>query len=126
MVVTRQVVIMARILITQVETNLYKVVALCGKATVENLFNVVNSSFEEDSIPWQNCIMSSDGAISMVGVFNSVLSRIRGNQENVWFLHCTCHVAHLAASHAYSELPDFCKQLPRDVYTFQSIWEKAR
>ncbi|KAJ8892410.1 hypothetical protein PR048_004990 [Dryococelus australis] len=113
--VTRQKVIMARIFTTQVETHLYKVVALSGKATRENLFNVVNSSFEEDNIPWQNCIsILSDGAKLMVREFNSVLSCIRSKHENVWFLHCTCHVAHLAASHAYSELPDFvnnCREM---------------
>ncbi|KAJ8880840.1 hypothetical protein PR048_017311 [Dryococelus australis] len=113
--VTRKVLIMARIFTTQVETHLYKVVAFSGKATGENLFNIVNSSFDEDNIPWQNCIsMSSDGAKSMVGEFNSLLSCIRGKQENVWFLHCTCHVAHLTASNTCSELPDVCEQLPQD------------
>ncbi|KAJ8880433.1 hypothetical protein PR048_016902 [Dryococelus australis] len=91
---------------TQVETHLYKVVALCGKATDQNRFNVVNSSFEEDNIPWQNCIsMSSDGAKSV-------------------FLHCTC--PRLAASHACSELSDFFKQLPRDVYTYFKVSGKRQ
>ncbi|KAJ8897264.1 hypothetical protein PR048_002610 [Dryococelus australis] len=52
----------------------------------------------------------------MVGEFNSVLSRVKQQQENVLFLHCTCHVAHLAASHACSELPDVYEQLSKDVY----------
>ncbi|KAJ8892817.1 hypothetical protein PR048_005398 [Dryococelus australis] len=85
----------------KVETHLYNIVAFGGKTTGENLFNIVNKSFEEDGISWQNCLyMSSDGAKAMVGQFNSVLSRVKGQQENLWFLHCTCHVAHLAASHA--------------------------
>lgn len=118
--VTRQMVIMARFFGTdKVETRLYKIVAFSGKATGENLFNVVDKSFEDDNIPWHNCLsMSSDGAKAMVGEFNSVLSRVRGQQENLWFLHCTCHVAHLAASHACSELPNVCEQLSRDVYTY--------
>lgn len=116
--VTRQIVVMARVFASdQVETHLYKVIPLNGKASGENLFDTVNASFKADSVPWENCLsMSSDGAKAMVGEFNSVLSRVKQQQENVWFLHCTCHVAHLAASHACSELPDVCEQLAKDVY----------
>lgn len=116
----RQMIILVRFFTSQqVETQLYKVVAIEGKASGENLFNIVNSSFEEDNISWENCLsMSSDGAKAMVGEFNSVLSRVRGQQENLWFLHCTCHVAHLAASHACGELPTVCEQLARDVYSY--------
>ncbi|KAJ8896153.1 hypothetical protein PR048_001496 [Dryococelus australis] len=82
----------------EVETHLYRVVAFDGKATGDNLLNVVNKSFEDDGISWQNClIMSSDDAKVMVGEINYVLSRVKGQQENLWFLHCTCHVAHLHA-----------------------------
>lgn len=116
----RQMVIMARIFAEdKVETHLYRVVAFDGQATGENLFNIVNQCFEEDNISWKKCLsMSSDGARAMVGEFNSVLSRVKKQQEQVWFLHCTCHVAHLAASHACNELPDVCEQLTRDVYAF--------
>lgn len=116
----RQMVIMIRAFVDKkVETHLYKVVAFEGAATGENLFNVVNEAFLEDEISWEKCIsMSSDGAKAMVGEFNSVLSRVKVQQNCVWFLHCTCHVAHLAASHACREMPDTLEQFTRDVYTF--------
>lgn len=116
----RQMVIMARIFGEhKVETHLFQVVAFEGAATGENLYNVVDKAFEEDKIPWENCLsMSSDGARAMVGEFNSVLSRVKQQQGDVWFLHCTCHVAHLTASHATDQLPDVFEQFARDVYTF--------
>ena len=118
--VIRQMVIMARVFNEdEVKTDLYKIVELVGAATGENLFNAVRDAFLEDAIPWENCLaMSSDGARAMVGEFNSVLSRVRSQQSDIWFLHCTCHVAHLAASHACEQLPEVCEQLARDTYTY--------
>ncbi|KAJ8883769.1 hypothetical protein PR048_015623 [Dryococelus australis] len=86
-------------LASEVETHLFKVVAFGGKATRGNFFNVVNKSFE-------------DLVTAMVQkLWSENLILLKGQQENLWFLHYTCHVAHLAASHACSEIPNVCEQL---------------
>ncbi|KAJ8888554.1 hypothetical protein PR048_008045 [Dryococelus australis] len=57
----------------------------------------------------------------MFGEFNSVLSRVKGQQENLWFLYCTCHVAHLAASHASMK---YQMTIPSCLHLLQNIWER--
>ena len=43
-----------------------------------------------------NCVgFASDNCNTMVGVHNSVLSRVREKQPNVFSLGCICHLADL-------------------------------
>ena len=43
---------------------------------------------------------NSDGASVMLGVCNSVVSRLKEKQPNLYVLHCVCHISHLMVSDA--------------------------
>ena len=71
---------------------------VCNVSTAEALFNAIESELESYDIPWKNLIgYASDTANVMVGVRNSVLSRIKLKQPNVFSLGCLCHLAALCA-----------------------------
>ena len=79
---------------------------VCNDATAAALFTAVSSELESRDIPWKNVIgYASDTASVMVGVRNSVLSRIKQKQPNVFSLGCMCHLAALCAVAALKKLP---------------------
>ena len=69
----------------------FLVMPVCNDSTAEALFTAVLS--ESRDIPWNNMIgYASDTASVMVGVRNSVLSRIKQKQLNVFSLVVSsCH-----------------------------------
>ena len=73
------------------QTLFYKIVEV-PNANAGNLFNAIESNFEHDGIPFKNLIgFGSDGASVMRGTHNSVLSRLKEKQPDIFFLHCICH-----------------------------------
>ena len=68
---------------------------VCNIATGQSLFDALEAELSSRSIPWENAVgFASDSASVMVGVRNSVLSRVREKQGNIaWrvcatLLHC--------------------------------------
>ena len=59
---------------------------------------------------------SSDNASVIKGKHNSVLSRIRSEQPNVFDLCCICHLANLAVGVGIKKLPLAVEDLLVDVY----------
>ena len=58
------------------------------------------------SIPWSNVVgFESDTANVMVGKLNSVLSRVKEKQPNVFTLGCVCHLANLCLLAGVKVLP---------------------
>jgi hypothetical protein len=79
---------------------------VCNVSTAEALFNALKGELESNDIPWKNVIgYVSDTASVMVGVRNSVLSRIKLKQPTVFSLGCLCHLAALCAVAALTKLP---------------------
>ena len=76
---------------------------VCNISTAEALFNAIENELESHNIPWENVV--GDTASVMVGVRNSVLSRIKQKQRNVFSLGCMCHLAALCAVAALKKLP---------------------
>ena len=59
--------------------------------------NLVNAF----GIPLNNVLgFAADTTISMFGEHNSVVSRLRLVNPNIYFMQCICHTAHLCASYA--------------------------
>lgn len=78
----------------------------CNIATAEELFEALDGTMENHGLPWRNVVgFASDSANVMVGVNNSVLSRIRSKQRDVFSLGCLCHLASLCATSALKTLP---------------------
>ena len=54
---------------------------VCNISTAEALFNAIEHELESNNIPWETVIgYASDTASVMVGVHNSVLSRLKPTQ----------------------------------------------
>ena len=70
-------------------------------AKAYRIFEAIENKFTKYDLPWSNCISSSvDNCSTMIGVRNSVASRILNKNPNVYISGCPCHLAHIAASHA--------------------------
>ena len=73
--------------------------------------------FRDREIPWKNVIgYGSDNASVMVGKNNSVLSRIREVQPNVYDLGCICHLANTCVQYGLKKLSLPVEELLIDVY----------
>ena len=76
-----------------VRSEFYRLVQLGERADAQTLFEAIESAFEEDHIPFANMIgFASDGANAMMGSKNSVRTRLKAKQPNLFVIHCICHV----------------------------------
>ena len=77
----------------------------CGKAYA--IFDAIDSKFVEDSVPWSNAVsLSVDNTNAMIGARNSVASRCKDKNPNIFIAGCPCHLAHLVASEANDAFSD--------------------
>ena len=66
----------------------------------QTLFQTLESKWRE--IPWSQAVsLSVDNTNSMIGVHNSLASRCKGRNPEIYVAGCPCHLAHTAASHAH-------------------------
>ena len=87
-----------------VTTHFYDMCVTSGRdvSKAAELFEVVHSMFEQDNIPWSHAVgLSVDNTNSMIGVHNSVASRCRVQNEEIYICGCPCHLANIAASNAH-------------------------
>ena len=90
---------------------------VCNVSTAEALFDAMDRELESRKIPWSNVIgYASDTANVMVGARNSVLSRIKLKQPNVFSLGCLCHLAALCAAAGLKNLPISVDDLLIEIY----------
>ena len=67
----------------------------------ESIFVAIEKSFELDNIPFPNCVsLSVDNAITMVGKRNSLASRMKDKNSEIFISSCPVHLAHIAVSNA--------------------------
>ena len=79
---------------------------VCNIATGEKLFDLIDKSLSDRHIPWTNVVgFESDTANVMIGRHNSVLSRVKAKQPNVFSQGCTCHLANLCLLKGVQALP---------------------
>ena len=75
-------------------------------ATGEALFRALNSCLCEYDLSFLNCIgVGSDGASNMIGIRNSVWSRIQLESPNCVLFKCICHSLSLCVEKAFEGLP---------------------
>lgn len=71
------------------------------------------------NIPWRNVVgFASDNCNTMLGRNNSVLSRLKEKNENIFSIGCICHLANLCAKSAIQELSVPVDDFLVDVYYF--------
>lgn len=89
-------------------------------ATAESLYNHVKQFFLENNIPYKENMIgyASDGANNMVGVNNSLKTKLTNDIPNLFVMTCICHSFHLCASYACLMLPRYIEDFARDVHNY--------
>lgn len=74
---------------------------------------------KEYGIPLANIkAFSSDGANAMSGAHNSVMSRLKQDNPEIFLIKCMAHSANLIGSKACSELPEYLNKFMEDVCNY--------
>jgi len=81
---------------------------------------MLNNSFLENNIPYKENMIgyASDGANNMVGVNNSLKTKLTNDIHNLFVMTCICHSFHLCASYACLMLPRYIEDFARDVHNY--------
>ena len=88
-----------------VNTILYKIDEV-PITDAETLFNVLDSNLTNDLLSYEKIVsVSTEGPNVMIGLRNSVTSRLIEKQPAIFSLHCPCHVSALISSYAVKKLP---------------------
>jgi len=89
-------------------------------STGVNIFAVMNNELStKRSIPWHNCVaFCSDNASVMMGVHKGVAANVVKLCPSVAIIGCACHLIHLAAQKAASELPVDIEDLLVGIYYY--------
>lgn len=61
---------------------------------------------------------ATDGASAMMGVHNSLSTKLKDDVPNRFILKCTCHSFSLCANYACKKLPKVCEELARKIYIY--------
>ena len=99
------------------------------RATAELLFEAIDRHFQgSDVLSYEALVgLGTDGANVMMGLHNSVMSRLRSKQPGLIAMHCNCHIAALIANSACKVLPAEVEELTTDVwYYFQKSPKRKR
>ena len=93
----------------QVESHFYDMCTTsgedCGKPAA--IFDVLVEKFQNDSIPWHNAVsLSVDDTNAMIGCNNSIASRRKNENPDIFISGCACHLAHIAATEANDAFTD--------------------
>ena len=76
------------------------------EATGESLFQALKAALEGIGLKLANCFgFASDGASTMVGVRNSVWTRMKEVSPNCTMMKCICHSLELCTQHAFEVMP---------------------
>ena len=87
-----------------VTTHFYDMCITSGRdaAKAESVFRSMESKLIDDEISWSHVVsLSVDNTNSMVGIHNSLASRCRSHNPEIFLSRCPCHLVHIAASHAH-------------------------
>ncbi len=92
-----------------VTSHFYDMCVTSGRdaSKAADLFEVVESRIEKDKIPWSHAVsLSVDNTNSMIGVHNSIASRCKVKNQEIYVCGCPCHLANIAASNAHDSFAE--------------------
>ena len=90
---------------------------VCSGRTSQAIFNDIDNVFTNLKIPWTNYIgFASDNCNVMVGKTNSVLTRVKQKNPDVFSIGCICHLANLCAKVGVKQLSVPIDDLLVDIY----------
>ena len=65
----------------------------CG--TAETIFNKIDGVLSQLSIPWSLCVgFGVDNTSVNIGLHNSIMTRVKAKNGNVYFMGCPCASNH--------------------------------
>ena len=84
-----------------------------------HLFEAIDKHFGDSPIVYDRLVgLGTDGCNVMMGVRNSVLSRLQSKQPALVAFHCNCHIAALIPNHACKVMPKELEELTSDVWYY--------
>ena len=84
----------------------------------EVLFHRDMAKLEAHQIPLSNLVgFAADGASNVMGLFNSLSSRLKETLPGITIFKCICHSIHLCSSEAAKTLPRQCEDIVHNIYT---------
>ena len=93
------------------DVNLGKVItrfldmALSTGGTAEEVFAAIDGCMSSYQIPWENCVaVGVDNTNVNVGKKNSIMTRVKAQNDSVYFSGCQCHVVHNTSAAAAAAL----------------------
>lgn len=98
-------------------------------ATSQNMYEVITNFFNNHQIPYKNNLIgfAFDGANAMMGVNNSLQTKLRSDVPSLFILKCVCHSLALCADYACKKLPDTVENMVRSIYTyFQQSFKRQK
>ena len=80
-------------------------------------YSIIDNIFSSLNIPWSNCIGFASGNCNViVGKSNSVLTRVKQRNPNVFSVGCLCQLANLCAQDGITQLTVPVDDLLVDIY----------
>lgn len=80
-------------------------------ADASGIFEAITNKLKQHDVPIKNLVgLSTDNASVMSGCINGVKTKLRNLNETFFYIGCTCHKIHLAASAATKTLPTFLEK----------------
>lgn len=88
--------------------------------TAEGLYNSIKHFFATFSIEYKKNMIgfASDGASTMMGIHNSLSTKLKADIPDLFLMKCVCHTFSLCANYACSKILDAVEQLCRELHTY--------
>ena len=114
----KRLVILARLFEDSSNTRLLDLPELVsGKASV--IFEAIENYMTHNDIPWRNMVgFASDNCNVMLGKNDSVLSRLKEKNLNIFSIGCICHLANLCVKDGLKALPLKVDDLLVDIFYY--------
>lgn len=113
------------------ENNIIEDVLFCnsipGKATSNEIFNIIDTFFDENDIKWNNCIgLCTDGAQSMSGHKAGLQALVKKKAPEVIWTHCMLHRAALVSKNMSEELNNIFTKVTKIINYIKNSSLKVR
>ena len=90
---------------------------VCNQATAANIFGALDECAQRYKLRWERCCSyAGDNATVNSGIRNSIMSRIKEKQPDVYSAGCSCHLSNLAAEKGGRVLSISISDLLIDLY----------
>ncbi|CAH2009023.1 unnamed protein product [Acanthoscelides obtectus] len=100
-------------------TDLFFGLLFVAGGTAEGRYNTIANYFLKSNINYKENLIgfTSDGARAMMGIHNSLFTKLKADIPKLFIMKCVCHSFSLCVNYASAKLPDDIEQMARDVDT---------